>query len=146
MENELDSAALEKKLLKDKKDQDKDLITLERYRIAAEKMQLSWIARSITISALGFTVYRLLEDEEAKGMSNSILSVSPSEVGLIMLLIGFVGLVWATYQHTKTIEKVRRQYIVYQELPRSISLIVSYAIIAATLLLSISSLFRYITK
>lgn len=138
--------AIEKKKLKDKKDQDKELITLERFRIASEKMQLSWIARSITISALGFTVYRLLEDEEAKGMSNSILSISPSEVGLIMLLIGFIGLVWATIQHTKTIEKVRRQYTVYQELPISISLIASYAIIIVTLLLAASSIYRYITS
>lgn len=151
MENELNQdaeaiAAIEKKQLKEKKDQDKELITLERFRIASEKMQLSWIARSITISALGFTVYRLLEDEEAKGMSNSVISMSPSEVGLVMLLIGFIGLVWATVQHTKTIEKVRRQYTVYQELPKSISLIVSYAIIAVTLLLAISSLIRYFTK
>lgn len=148
MENisELELEAAEKKRLKEKKDQDKELITLERFRIASEKMQLSWIARSITISALGFTVYRILEDEEAKGLSNSVLSVSPSEVGLIMLLIGFVGLVWATMQHTKTIEKVRRQYTVYQELPRSISLIISYAIITITLLLAISSIIRYLSK
>ena len=89
-----DSEAIEKKQIKAAKDQDKELITLERFRIASEKMQLSWIARSITISALGFTVYRLLEDEEAKGMSNSIIGISPSEVGLIMLLIGFIGLVF----------------------------------------------------
>lgn len=141
-------ASIEKKQLKEQKaqkDHDKELITLERFRIASEKMQLSWIARSITISALGFTVYRLLEDEEAKGMSNSILSISPSEVGLIMLLIGFVGLVWATMQHRETTEKVRRQYTVYQELPKSISLIVSYAIILVTLILVASSIFRYIS-
>ena len=139
------SAAIEKKQIKATKEENKELITLERFRISSEKMQLSWIARSITISALGFTVYRLLEDEEAKGMSNSILSVSPSEVGLIMLIIGFVGLVWATIQHRGTIEKVRRQYTVYQELPTSISLIVSYAIIIVTLLLVASSIYRYIS-
>ncbi|WP_264564884.1 DUF202 domain-containing protein [Flavobacterium sp. N3904] len=133
----------EKKLLKEKKDRDKELITLERFRIAAEKMQLSWIARSITISALGFTVYRLLEDEEAKGIANSVGSISPSEVGLIMLLIGFVGLVWATIEHTKTLEKVKRQYTVYQKMPVSISLIQSYAIILVTLILAISSCLRY---
>lgn len=137
------SAAIEKKQIKATKDENKELITLERFRISSEKMQLSWIARSITISALGFTVYRLLEDEEAKGMSNSILSVSPSEVGLIMLIIGFVGLVWATIQHRGTIEKVRRQYTIYQELPTSISLIVSYAIIVVTLILVLSSIYRY---
>lgn len=145
MENELDSAAIEKKQLKDKKDYDKELITLERFRIAAEKMQLSWIARSITTSALGFTVYRLLEDEEKNGLSNSVLSVSPSEVGLIMLLIGFVGLVWATLQHKATNEKVRRQYTVYQEMPTSISLVISYAIIIVTLLLVASSIYRYVS-
>ena len=136
---------IEKKQLKATKDENKELITLERFRISSEKMQLSWIARSITISALGFTVYRLLEDEEAKGMSNSIIGISPSEVGLIMLIIGFVGLVWATIQHRGTIEKVRRQYTVYQELPTSISLIVSYAIIVVTLLLVASSIYRYIS-
>ena len=141
--NQNEAIALEKKILKDKKDQDKELITLERFRIAAEKMQLSWIARSITISALGFTVYRLLEDEEAKGLSNSILSVSPSEVGLIMLIIGFGGLVWSTIQHVETLKKVSRQYTAYQKMPVSISLIQSYAIIIVTLLLAASSLYRY---
>ncbi len=105
-----------------------------------------WVRTSITISALGFTVYRLLEDEEAKGMSNSFLPVSPSEVGLIMLLIGFIGLIWATNQHLVTLEKVKRQYTVYQKIPTSISLIQSYAIIAITLLLTISSLIRYFAK
>ena len=150
MENKIASdseaaAKIEKKLLKDTKDENKELITLERFRISSEKMQLSWIARSITISALGFTVYRLLEDEQAKGMAHSILGISPSEVGLIMLIIGFIGLIWATIQHRGTIEKVRRQYTVYQELPTSISLIVSYAIIVVTLLLVASSIYRYIS-
>lgn len=139
------AAKIENKKLKATKDENKELITLERFRISSEKMQLSWIARSITISALGFTVYRLLEDEEAKGMSNSIVGISPSEVGLIMLIIGFIGLVWATNQHRGTIEKVRRQYTVYQELPTSISLIVSYAIIVVTLILVASSIFRYVS-
>ena len=143
--NSESASEIEKKQLKASKDQDKELITLERFRIASEKMQLSWIARSITISALGFTVYRLLEDEEAKGMSNSIIGISPSEVGLIMLLIGFIGLVWATIQHKATTEKVRRQYSVYQDLPTSISMIISYAIIVVTLLLVASSIYRYIS-
>ena len=150
MENKItnDSEAfdkIEKKQLKETKDTNKELITLERFRISSEKMQLSWIARSITVSALGFTVYRVLEDEEAKGLSNSILSISPSEVGLIMLIIGFFGLVWATIQHRGTIEKVRRQYTVYQEMPTSISLIVSFAIIIVTLILVASSIYRYIS-
>ncbi len=102
-----------------------------------------WVRTSITISALGFTVYRLLEDEEAKGMSNSFLPVSPSEVGLIMLLI---GLIWATNQHLVTLEKVKRQYTVYQKMPTSISLMQSYAIIAIILLFAISSLIRYFAK
>jgi uncharacterized membrane protein YidH (DUF202 family) len=135
----------EKKLLKEIKEEGKEIITLERFRIAAEKLQLAWLRKAMAISALGFTAYRLLEDETAKGEHDIFGFLGAGEIGLVMLLIGFIGLVWATQQHLLTLKKVKQQFDFYnQKLPISISLIESYALIIVTLMLSIYSIVRYI--
>lgn len=137
-------AVSEKKLLKEKKEEGKELITLERFRIAAEKLQIGWLRKSMSISALGFTAYRLLEDETVKGEHDIFGFLSAGEIGLVLLFIGFAGLLWATQQHLVTLGKVRRQFEdAHQKLPISVSLIESYALIGVTLLLAIYSLVRY---
>ena len=101
--------SLEKKRLKEEKDADKEMITLERFRIATEKMQISWMRKSLMISFLGLTLYKIFEEETGgKGFGFGILKAR--EIGLMMLLLGFISLLLATKQHLKTVAKVKRQY------------------------------------
>lgn len=136
----------EKHLEKEQEKIDKERITLDRYRIAVEKMQLSWIRKSLIISFLGMTLYKIFEAETDKGKALVFGFIGATEIGLFMLLIGFLSLVMATKDHIKSVAKVRGMYTKYDEMPRSYSLLVSYVIIFVTLFLFAATLSHYGSK
>ncbi len=147
MDKELDKdsqASLEKKKIKEAKDLAKEQITYERARIAIEKMQLSWLRKAIIIAALGVSVYKVFEKEEVtKGGGLVFGFITAREIGLAMILIGFVTLLLATFQHVQAHNKIKVQYELYQKMPRSVALILTYAILAITLFLFLAFLSRY---
>jgi uncharacterized membrane protein YidH (DUF202 family) len=135
--------ALEKKRLKEEKDADKEIITLERFRIATEKMQISWMRKSLMISFLGLTLYKIFEEETGgKGFGFGLLRAQ--EIGLLMLLLGFVSLILATKQHLKTVAKVKRQYERFEKMPYSVSLLLTYALLFLMFLILLATILRYL--
>jgi len=131
------------KSAKEARDFAKEQITYERARIAIEKMQLSWLRKTILISALGMTLYKVFE-AEAKPSGWLVLGfLTAREIGLFMLLVGFVSLVFATVQHVKAHSKIKVQYEKYAKMPPSISLYVTYAILFIALFLFLATLSRY---
>lgn len=147
MDKELDQDSqevLDKKKVKAAKDLAKDQITYERARIAIEKMQLSWLRKAIILAALGVSVYKVFEKEEvSKGGGLVFGFITAREVGLSMILIAFVSLALATYQHIQAHKKIKVQYELYTKMPRSAALILTYAILAITLFLFLAFLSRY---
>ena len=135
--------SLEKKRLKEEKDADKEMITLERFRIATEKMQISWMRKSLMISFLGLTLYKIFEEETGgKGFGFGILKAK--EIGLMMLLLGFISLLLATKQHLKTVAKVKRQYERFEKMPYSVSLLLTYAILFIMFVILLATFIRYL--
>ena len=135
--------SLEKKRLKEEKDADKEMITLERFRIATEKMQISWMRKSLMISFLGLTLYKIFEEETGgKGFGFGILKAR--EIGLMMLLLGFISLLLATKQHLKTVAKVKRQYERFEKMPYSVSLLLTYAILFIMFVILLATFIRYL--
>lgn len=131
---------------KQKAKDNKEKITIERYRISVEKLQLSWLRKSIMISFLGLSIYKIFEAETNGGKGRIMGYISAREIGLLMLLVGFVSLVMATKQHLKTLHKLKMQYEVYDDLPKSMSLKVSYIILLITLFLFLATLTHYGTQ
>lgn len=131
---------------KQKAKENKEKITIERYRISVEKLQLSWLRKSIMISFLGLSIYKIFEAETNCGKGRIMGYISAREIGLCMLLVGFVSLVMATKQHLKTLEKLKIQYEEYDVLPKSMSLKVSYIILLITLFLFLATLAHYGTQ
>ena len=127
---------------KEARDFAKEQITYERARIAIEKMQLSWLRKTILISALGMTLYKVFEAEARPG--GLVLGfLTAREIGLFMLLVGFVSLVAATVQHVQAHNKIKVQYEKYAKMPPSVSLYVTYAILLIALFLFLATLARY---
>ena len=135
--------SIEKKKSKDAKGLAKEQITYERARIAIEKMQLSWLRKSIIISALGLTIYKIFEAEIQSGGGLVFGFLSAREIGLFMLFLGFTSLLLATIQHVKAHAKIKVQYELYAKMPRSLSLLLTYAILFVTLFLFLATLARY---
>jgi len=140
---EKEAEKAEKDATKEARDFAKEQITYERARIAIEKMQLSWLRKSMIISALGMTLYKVFEAEARPGGGLVFGFLSAMEIGLLMLLVGFVSLVFATVQHVEAHRKIKVQYEKYARMPRSIALYLTYAILFITLFLFAATLSRY---
>lgn len=134
---------LKEKAEKDAKDFAKGQITFERARIAIEKMQLSWLRKTILISALGMTLYKVFEAEVGPGGGLVLGFLTAREIGLFMLLVGFVSLVFATVQHVQAHNKIKVEYEKYAKMPPSLSLYLTYAILFIALFLFLATLARY---
>jgi uncharacterized membrane protein YidH (DUF202 family) len=128
---------------KEARDFAKEQITYERARIAIEKMQLSWLRKTILISALGMTLYKVFEAEVRPGGGLVFGFLTAREIGLFMLLVGFVSLVFATVQHVQAHKKIKVQYEKYAKMPPSVSLYLTYAILFIALFLFLATLARY---
>jgi uncharacterized membrane protein YidH (DUF202 family) len=141
--SEHDLEKQKEKAEKEARDFAKEQITYERARIAIEKMQLSWLRKTMIISALGMTLYKVFEAEVGPGGGLVLGFLTAREIGLFMLLVGFVSLVFATRQYVKAHNKIKVEYEKYQPMPPSLSLYLSYAILFIALFLFLATLSRY---
>ena len=91
--SEHDLEKQKEKAQKEARDFAKEQITYERARIAIEKMQLSWLRKAMIVSALGMTLYKVFEAEVGRGGGLVLGFLTAREIGLFMLLVGFVSLV-----------------------------------------------------
>jgi uncharacterized membrane protein YidH (DUF202 family) len=125
---------------KQEKKSKKKAFNLERTRMAMERLQLAWVRMTITLMAIGFTIYKVLESVmEERGRPLILGFISGREIGLAMLLSGLFGLTLATRQHVTYVGRLKEAY---PEMPRSIALIHSYLILGLTLFLLVAVLFR----
>jgi len=141
--SEHDLEKQKEKAEKEARDFAKEQITYERARIAIEKMQLSWLRKAMIVSALGMTLYKVFEAEVGPGGGLILGFLTAREIGLFMLLVGFVSLVFATQQHVKAHNKIKVEYEKYAKMPPSLSLYLTYAILFIALFLFLATLSRY---
>jgi uncharacterized membrane protein YidH (DUF202 family) len=129
-----------KKENKKKKKEEQNLIRNERLRIAIERLQIAWLRMAITLMAFGFTIYKVLESVIEEGKRKPLFGYFDGrDIGLLMLIIGFLGLAQATWQHVKNISMLRK---IYADAPASISLRQTYIILLFILFLLMAILFR----
>ena len=124
---------------KEEKKKGKRKITLERWRVANERLQIVWIRMTITLMAIGFTIYKVLESRAEQGRDQILGLIGGREIGLFLLITGLLGLTLATRQHIRTLKQMKQ---FYEKMPPSISLIQSFIILAFTLFLTFAILFR----
>ena len=141
--SEHDLEKQKEKAEKQARDFAKEQITYERARIAIEKMQLSWVRKAMIVAALGVTLYKVFEAEVGRGVGLVLGFLTAREIGLFMLLVGFVSLVFATQQHVKAHNKIKVEYEKYAKMPPSLSLYLTYAILFIALFLFLATLSRY---
>jgi uncharacterized membrane protein YidH (DUF202 family) len=132
-------AKLEKDAAKREADAFKKEATLEKSRVALERLQLNWVKWNITCIALGFTAYKFwyarVHDEK-----NVIgYYITGREVGLFLIVLGFVSLLIATRQHKKSVTNLKLQY---ENMHRSVSLRLSYVILVFSVIVFLMVLLR----
>jgi uncharacterized membrane protein YidH (DUF202 family) len=115
-----------------KKKKGKEEMSLERVRLAFERLQLAWLRTAITFIALGFTSFKFYYGRIEEGKHALVEYVNGRTIGIFLIAVGLVGLIQATLQHRKSQAKLK---VYYPEMYYSVSLIQSYAVIVFALVL-----------
>ena len=111
----------------------------ERSRIASEKLQLNWIKWNITCLGLGFTAYKFYYARLENNQSPIGHYITGQEIGMFLIILGFVTLAFATLQHKKKVENLKSQS---PTMHYSLSLRLSYVILVFSLLVFLIVLLR----
>ena len=111
----------------------------ERSRVASEKLQLNWIKWNITCLGLGFTAYKFYYTRLEHNQSPIGHYITGQEIGMFLIVLGFVTLAFATIQHKKKVENLK---LLLPTMQYSLSLRLSYVILVFSLLVFLIVLLR----
>ena len=113
-------------------------LAFERTILAYERTLMAWVRTAVSLISFGFTLYKFFE--EWRKTEQAVESLfRPRIVGMIMILLGLLGLLFAEIQHHRAIKKLR---IDYPKAQRSLSSVLAILILLFGLALFLAALFR----
>ena len=83
-------------------------LAIERTRLAADRTQMAWIRTAFSMISFGFSVFKFFEYLRLTGMMPAGTGHSPRNFGLLLIVIGTLALVAATWQHRTELGKLAR--------------------------------------
>ncbi|RYF96716.1 MAG: DUF202 domain-containing protein [Chitinophagaceae bacterium] len=112
-------------------------LSFERTALSYERTLMAWIRTATSLITFGFTIYKFFEEVVSPGHSARI--ITPRIVGMIMIAVGFLGLLFAQMQHQIAYKRLKNDYPAIQ---RSLSSILGALILVFGILLFGVVLFR----
>ncbi len=107
----------------DKKKSGKKKLQLERNRTAYERLLLSWVRTSLSLSVIGLTAYELYYTRISQGKEPLLRLINGRDIAVFLFSLAFIMLLLATIQHFKTIRTLKN---FYPEAQFSVAAILSY--------------------
>jgi len=104
-----------------------------------ERLQLNWIKWNITCIALGFTAYKFYQSRVEAGANMKQYYITGRELGIFLIVLGFITLLYATLQHKKNIAYLKSRY---PNMHNSLALRLSYVIMAFSVIIFLMVIFR----
>ena len=113
-------------------------LAFERTMLAYERTLMAWIRTAMSLISFGFTIYKFFQ--EWRKTEQPVQSIfTPRIVGMIMILFGLIGLLFASVQHYTAIKKLKKDY---PNVQRSLSSVLAVLILMFGLALFLAALFR----
>jgi putative membrane protein len=113
-------------------------LAFERTALAYERTLMAWVRTSISMISFGFTIYKFFQ--EWRNREQPVQTIfTPRIVGMIMIMFGLIGLLFATVQHYTAIKKLKKDY---PHVQRSLSSVLAILILMFGLALFLAALFR----
>ncbi|OQP49684.1 hypothetical protein A4D02_29130 [Niastella koreensis] len=112
-------------------------LSFQRTALSYERTLMSWIRTAISLISFGFTIYKFFEEFNKGNPSGHLFS--PRRVGMIMMLFGFIGLLFAQIQHDIAYKRLKAEY---PQIQRSLSSVLSVLILLFGLILFLAALYR----
>jgi len=113
-------------------------LAFERTALAYERTLMAWIRTAISLISFGFTIYKFFQ--EWRRTEQPVQTIfTPRIVGMIMILFGLIGLLFASVQHYTAIKKLKKEY---PNIQSSLSSVLAILILMFGLALFLATLFR----
>ena len=113
-------------------------LAFERTALAYERTLMAWIRTAISLISFGFTIYKFFE--EWRQTEQPVQTIfTPRIVGMVLILFGLLGLLFASIQHFTALKKLRKDY---PNIQRSLSSVLGILILMFGLALFLAALFR----
>lgn len=113
-------------------------LAFERTMLAYERTLMAWVRTGVSLISFGFTLYKFFQ--EWRKTEQPVQSLfTPRIVGMIMILFGLLGLLFAEIQHHRAVKRLRMDYPNAQ---RSLSSVLAILILMFGLALFLAALFR----
>src|SRR5262245_56900568 len=94
-------------------------LAAERTRLAYERTLMAWVRTATSLISFGFTIFKCFdyphEQDKAKPIHQFL---GPRQFGMLMIGIGLVALLLATFQHVRSMKALRADL---PELPYSLA-------------------------
>jgi putative membrane protein len=111
---------------------------LDRTWLAHERTLMAWVRTATSMIAFAFTIYKFFEFEEGrKGRAYGLLT--PRDFALVMVSIGLVALLLATFAHLRDTRYLSKQ-LVRQH--RSLAQVVAAMVSVFGILVLLAAVFR----
>ncbi|HEY7211765.1 MAG TPA: DUF202 domain-containing protein [Bryobacteraceae bacterium] len=86
-------------------------LAIERTVLAHERTLMAWVRTATSLISFGFTIYKFFEGLRASGELKGATHLLGSRTfGLLMVSIGVVVLILATFRHQQDMRKLAEQY------------------------------------
>jgi len=119
---------------------DATMLAVERTRLAHERTLMAWVRTATSLISFGFTIYKFFQYLRQDGSEEKPPQLlGTRHFALLMILIGLVSLVVATYQHRQSMRTLRAQF---HDVPVSLATIMAALIGLLGMLGLLSVLFR----
>ena len=112
-------------------------LSYQRTALSYERTLMSWIRTAISLISFGFTIYKVFQELYKENTHARLLS--PRKVGMLMILFGFIGLLFAQIQHNIAYKRLKAEY---PQIQQSLSSVLSVLILIFGLVLFLAALFK----
>jgi putative membrane protein len=113
-------------------------LAFERTFLAYERTRIAWVRTALALISFGFAIAKVLQYLREKQGETATL-MSPRSVGLLMIVIGLISLILASWQDRRAIKALRARC---SELPKPISGVVAALIALLGVLALIAGILR----
>jgi putative membrane protein len=90
---------------------DSNMLALDRTRMAYERTLMAWVRTSTSLISFGFTIYKFFDYvHESQTRVPDPRLFGPREFAMLMISLGIVALVFATFDHRRNLQALRAAY------------------------------------
>jgi putative membrane protein len=86
------------------------LLATDRTRLAHDRTLMAWVRTATSLISFGFTIYKFFQYMREQGGVRREGLFGPRAYALMMISIGIVALIFATWQHRRDMVRLRATY------------------------------------